>query len=261
VKNVMNRPASLWRSKLVPVKDADSKKAVSHGFTLVELLVVIAIIALLLSILMPALQKVREQGKALVCGVNLKQQGLALGLYANDNNNKLPQADEYGTVIRPYLSIDKKIINPLSGGSKYMWCPSQKMQYGFSSYGLNFINVFSHNLPGYSWNSNPTMNEMQGLSRKLDRVPRGTFMISDASSNWVLSPTRWVIDKDTDGDRVKDTNWGAWQTYGEICRYNGFAPRHRKAGNAVFGDISVRPVTLKGWINNQDRLWGTPDRP
>jgi prepilin-type N-terminal cleavage/methylation domain-containing protein/prepilin-type processing-associated H-X9-DG protein len=232
-----------------------------YGFTLVELLVVIAIIALLLSLLMPALQTAREPGKAVVCKSNLKQQGLAVRLYADDNNGKLPQADKFGDVIRPYLAIEKGIINPLSGGSKYMWCPSQKMEYGFSSYGLNFINVFSHNQPGYSWHSNPALNEMLGLSRKLDRVPRETFMISDASSNWVLSPTRWVIDKDTDGDRIKDTNWGAWQTYGNMCQYNGFAPRHRKTGNILLGDGSVRSLKLMSWINNESKVWGRPDRP
>ena len=56
-----------------------------HGFTLVELLVVIAIIALLLSILMPALQKVREQAKFIPCGSNLRQFHMAFMLYANDN--------------------------------------------------------------------------------------------------------------------------------------------------------------------------------
>lgn len=59
------------------------------GFTLVELLVVISIIALLLSILMPALGKVREQARCIVCTSNTRQLGLAWVCYAESNNGKL----------------------------------------------------------------------------------------------------------------------------------------------------------------------------
>jgi len=58
------------------------------GFTLIELLVVIAIIALLLSILMPALRKVKEQANMVGCLANLKQWNLIFSFYLNDNNGK-----------------------------------------------------------------------------------------------------------------------------------------------------------------------------
>ena len=59
------------------------------GFTLVELLVVIAVIALLMAILLPALNRAKEQGKRIVCMANLKQLTLAWMAYADNNNGKL----------------------------------------------------------------------------------------------------------------------------------------------------------------------------
>lgn len=64
-----------------------------NAFTLIELLVVIAIIAILMAILMPALNRAREQGKRAVCLGNLKQLTLAWNLYADDNDGRLVNAN------------------------------------------------------------------------------------------------------------------------------------------------------------------------
>src|SRR5210317_1016551 len=58
------------------------------GFTLIELLVVIAIIAMLLAILMPALNKVKKIAQRVVCGTNLKGLGTAQTVYANDYDDE-----------------------------------------------------------------------------------------------------------------------------------------------------------------------------
>ena len=60
-----------------------------RGFTLIELLVVIAIIAILLSILMPGLKRVKEQGKRMVCLSNLRQLMMVWDMYADENDDKI----------------------------------------------------------------------------------------------------------------------------------------------------------------------------
>ena len=61
----------------------------TNGFTLIELLVVIAIIAILMAILVPTLNRAKEQGKRAVCLSNLKQMMLAWMMYADDNDDKV----------------------------------------------------------------------------------------------------------------------------------------------------------------------------
>ncbi len=64
-----------------------------RAFTLVELLVVIGIIALLISIMLPALSKARQQAVTAQCLSNLHQLGLGLVLYQGDNHNLNPPED------------------------------------------------------------------------------------------------------------------------------------------------------------------------
>ncbi len=78
------------------------------GFTLVELLVVIAIIALLTAILIPALGKARKYAKTVACRSNLRQWGLVLELYCDQNNDRFFKGpvestwDDWVEILRPY---------------------------------------------------------------------------------------------------------------------------------------------------------------
>ena len=67
-----------------------STKCTKRGFTLIELLVVIAIIAVLLAILMPAMRKIKEQAREQLCKSNLKNVGLAVQMYLDDYERKIP---------------------------------------------------------------------------------------------------------------------------------------------------------------------------
>ncbi|MHC4806353.1 MAG: type II secretion system protein [Planctomycetota bacterium] len=102
----------------------DKQRGFTHhaygGFTLIELLVVIAIIALLMAILMPALQRVKKQARAVACLSNLKQWGIIFYMYTDDHDGVfemgLDQPHHWTITTKPYYGDDEELF----------YCPSQE---------------------------------------------------------------------------------------------------------------------------------------
>ena len=80
------------------------------GFTLIELLVVVAIIALLVSILMPALSAARYQAKDVVCKSNMRQWAMMNALYAEDYDGKFPRQDITGSTGCALWDVSRKFL-------------------------------------------------------------------------------------------------------------------------------------------------------
>ena len=104
-----------------------------RGFTLVELLVVIAIIALLMAILMPVLSRAKEQARIMTCRSNLRQYGMAMAMYLDDNKDTFPTTHTYLFTSQPgscqwhnaaeWLNVDGPMW-PYLKDKKAHLCPS-----------------------------------------------------------------------------------------------------------------------------------------
>ena len=183
-----------------------------RAFTLIELLVVIAIIGLLISILVPSLSAARERGRAALCGSNLRQLGVGLSSYTDDNDGYYPGhhrstgdwAVVWPTRLRRYVGDMTAVFNCPSNEYYFHWTPryrpgSGPAMYGYLdnevrlvytsgfSYGYNDWGVLEFTIPHLGlggWVDDPDHRDWGEVKVSEVVVPSDMIALADSSSDF-----------------------------------------------------------------------------
>jgi prepilin-type N-terminal cleavage/methylation domain-containing protein/prepilin-type processing-associated H-X9-DG protein len=236
------------------------------GFTLIELLVVIAIIAVLMGILMPALRRAKGQAQAVACLNNLKQLGLAMTTYAQENDDYIPRALDHKVkwilVFVPFLGKDYREVEDYREVDVYQ-CPSfprmGEGQFGHSNAEQTVdyvVNAWDMDDPGINngeqGNQKDVPTKLSGIKSPAEKV----YMADNEAGEW-----RPVVRDEYELDILSRFNYlDVWsvthlpasdrKTKGDNLTRRVSADRHRKVGcNNLFFDGHA------GWMKAEENTY------
>jgi len=237
----------------------------TSGFTLIELLVVIAIIALLMSILMPALQRVKDQAKSVACISKLKQWGLFFSMYAEDNDGRFmlgfsnnPTANRWVYALGDYYKWDDEFTccpnatkpwvdkNGIDSGAEG-FDVSATMAWGYISQGHWMYNGEQQQMKGSyginGWVVNPDPGEEPHQERGTpDFFWRGPS-VAGAGYVPLFTEAKRYNGMPLHTDTPPATNGADWDNAAQMGRF--CMDRHDGFAGCLFLDFSARKVGLK----------------
>lgn len=173
----------------------------SVAFTVVELLVVVAIVGILAALLLPVLSGAKERAKRAACLNNLRQLGIAVRLYADDNSNILPNGvSDFGSDWPPVVSTNTwQAFVRYTGNEKVIGCPGLRNPFKPGGYGMDRVGyvigyVYLGNHPSLT-NSYVTLDWKVPFTMDADS---STVLLTDPNV-WSLTDVKTVVPHSRNG--------------------------------------------------------------